>query len=88
MFIPREIVAELIELSSSFPVVTITGPRQSGKTTLVRNVFPHKKYFSLEDPDTRQLALSKNRVIMFYREVSSLSSRKPFPNRWPVEQQS
>lgn len=64
MFIPREIVAELIELSSSFPVVTITGPRQSGKTTLVRNVFPHKKYFSLEDPDTRQLALSDPRTFL------------------------
>ncbi len=64
MFIPREIVAELMELSSSFPVVTITGPRQSGKTTLLRNVFPHKKYFSLEDPDTRQLALSDPRTFL------------------------
>ena len=64
MFIPREIVNELIELSASFPVITITGPRQSGKTTLLRNVFPHKKYFSLEDPDTRQLALADPRTFL------------------------
>ena len=57
MFIPREIYNELIQSSASFPVITITGPRQSGKTTLLKNVFPEKKYFSLEDPDTRQLAL-------------------------------
>ena len=64
MFIPREIVNELIELSASFPVITISGPRQSGKTTLLKNVFPHKKYFSLEDPDTRQLAIADPRTFL------------------------
>jgi predicted AAA+ superfamily ATPase len=37
-------------------VVTVTGPRQSGKTTLVRQQFPHKPYVNLEDPDVRNLA--------------------------------
>ncbi|MBQ6097081.1 MAG: ATP-binding protein [Bacteroidales bacterium] len=40
-----------------FPVVTITGPRQSGKTTLIRNMFPQMPYYTLENPDTRALAI-------------------------------
>lgn len=46
--------AELRSLSKQYPVVTILGPRQSGKTTLVRDVFPEKNYINLEDPDTRE----------------------------------
>ena len=41
-----------------FPVITITGPRQSGKTTLIRNMFKSLPYYSLENPDTRTLAIS------------------------------
>ena len=41
-----------------FPVVTVTGPRQSGKTTLIRSMFSHLPYYSLENPDTRALAIS------------------------------
>jgi uncharacterized protein len=47
-----------------FPIVTITGPRQSGKTTLVRAIFPDKPYFSLEDPDIRQLAMDDPRGFL------------------------
>lgn len=54
--IPREAQNILQEQLKGFPIVTVTGPRQSGKTTLVRAVFPQKPYFSLEDPDVRQLA--------------------------------
>jgi hypothetical protein len=64
MFVSREIYSELIESCNTFPVVTITGPRQSGKTTLLKNVFPDKKYVSLEDPDTRQLALADPRTFL------------------------
>lgn len=46
----------LRELAVSFPVVTVTGPRQSGKTTLVRMVFPDKPYLSLEQPHQRAFA--------------------------------
>lgn len=64
MFVSREIYKELIESCRTFPVVTITGPRQSGKTTLLKNVFPDKKYVSLEDPDIRQLAIADPRSFL------------------------
>ncbi len=54
--IPRRIQPVLLDLARSFPVVTVTGPRQSGKTTLCRMAFPDKAYVSLEDPDQRRYA--------------------------------
>ncbi|MBP5541674.1 MAG: ATP-binding protein [Bacteroidales bacterium] len=47
-----------------FPVATITGPRQSGKTTLVRSMFPDLPYYSLENPDTRALATTDPMVFL------------------------
>jgi len=44
MIIKREITPELISLSKQFPVVAVLGPRQSGKTTLVRETFPDYEY--------------------------------------------
>ena len=41
---------------AKYPVITITGPRQSGKTTLARNTFTEKPYANLENPVTRQFA--------------------------------
>jgi len=55
--IPRVAASELIELARYYPVIAITGPRQSGKTTLARAVFAGKPYVSLEDPDVREHAL-------------------------------
>ncbi len=43
-------------LAKGYPVITITGPRQSGKTTLARFVFKHKPYVSLEEPDQLEFA--------------------------------
>ena len=45
------------KLVAQFPVVTLTGPRQSGKTTLVQTVFPAYEYVSLESPEQRNFAL-------------------------------
>jgi len=56
MKIKRDISRELKNLSSMFPVVTITGPRQSGKTTLTKMVFPDYTYCNLENPEIRELA--------------------------------
>jgi len=46
----------LLEMARGYYVVVVTGPRQSGKTTLVQQVFAGKKYVSLEDPDEREFA--------------------------------
>jgi predicted AAA+ superfamily ATPase len=43
-------------MAKYFPVITVTGPRQSGKTTLLRNLFAHLPYYSLENLDTRRFA--------------------------------
>lgn len=48
----RNIESEFVHLMTQYPVVTIMGPRQSGKTTLVRTVYPQKAYVNLEAPDT------------------------------------
>lgn len=53
---PRQARATLERLARGFPVLAITGPRQSGKTTLARVTFPHKPYISLENPDEREFA--------------------------------
>jgi uncharacterized protein len=64
MIIKRNLSTKVLELSKKYPVITITGPRQSGKTTLVKEIFPNKKYTTLEDPDTRELALSDPRGFL------------------------
>jgi hypothetical protein len=54
--IDRAIANELRQAATEYPVVTVLGPRQSGKTTLVRRNFSGKHYLSLENPDTRMTA--------------------------------
>ncbi len=54
--IRRDAEEKLRVLARGFPAVSVIGPRQSGKTTLVRSVFPDKPYVLLEDPDTRAFA--------------------------------
>jgi len=55
MIIKRDIQNELISLSKQYPVITVMGPRQSGKTTLTKNAFPNYEYFNLENPDIRAM---------------------------------
>ncbi|MHB8077622.1 MAG: ATP-binding protein [Candidatus Krumholzibacteriia bacterium] len=62
--ITRDITAELVRSAAEYPVVTILGPRQSGKTTLARMTFPDKPYLSLEDPDIRRAAESDPREFL------------------------
>lgn len=49
LFINRELKDEIISQSHYFPVITVTGPRQSGKTTLCKQLFPDYHYVNLED---------------------------------------
>ena len=62
--IPRNIRQKLLHLSEKFPVVSLTGPRQSGKTTLLKEAFPDYLYTSLEDPGTRMKAESDPRRFL------------------------
>ncbi|MFH2202669.1 MAG: ATP-binding protein [Elusimicrobiota bacterium] len=62
--IQRTLAKELRESARRYPVVTVTGPRQSGKTTLVRSEFKHHEYVSLEQPDERRFALEDPRGFL------------------------
>ncbi len=55
-YIPRNAASRLQHFATGYPVVVVTGPRQSGKSTLVRHVFPEHRYVSLEDLDHRSFA--------------------------------
>jgi predicted AAA+ superfamily ATPase len=62
--IRRTLTQKLRSAANQFPVVTVTGPRQSGKTTLVRSVFKKNAYVSLELPDQREFALEDPRGFL------------------------
>lgn len=62
--ITRIATKEVIRLASKFKAIAVVGPRQSGKTTLARQVFPEKKYVSLENPDIRQFATEDPRAFL------------------------
>ena len=62
--IERTLASKILSLAQKFQVITLTGPRQSGKTTLVRATFPALPYVSLEEPDIRQIALTDPRGFL------------------------
>ena len=65
-YIHRELSTVLEEAYRYFSVLTVTGPRQSGKTTLIRNLFDHLPYYSLENLDVR--AFAENDPIAFLNQ--------------------
>src|SRR6056297_1992761 len=71
MFYKRQISLSLKQSAEQFPVVFLTGPRQSGKTTLLKKIFSSYSYVNLEDPEMRQWAIDQPRDFLEN-------------NRWPV----
>ena len=66
MYIQRQIAQIIKKNYENFPVTLITGPRQSGKTTLVRHLFPTYEYYNLEDPDLRLLAEKDPKTLLSF----------------------
>ena len=62
--ITRDAATRLSELAGYYPVVSVTGPRQSGKTTLCRSTFPDLRYVTLEPLDVREFAVSDPRGFL------------------------
>ena len=70
--ISRLLAAALMNSARHYPIVTLTGPRQSGKTTLIKSMWPEKVYASLEDPDTLDFAQSDPRAFLEQGEGGGL----------------
>ncbi|MCX6233208.1 MAG: ATP-binding protein [Bacteroidetes bacterium] len=64
MYIRRVIEDEVIAMAKQYPIITITGPRQSGKTTLSKHLFSDLPYYNFENPDTRLFATTDPRAFL------------------------
>lgn len=77
----RAIQTELLNLAQDYPIVTLMGPRQSGKTTLVKDTFPDKAYLNLEHPPTREFAeLDPEGFLARYPEGAILDEIQRLPS--------
>lgn len=70
--IPRAIESKIKSIYTQYPVTTILGPRQSGKSTLVRKLFPDKAYINLEAPDDRKIIADDPRSFLDSIESSGV----------------
>jgi len=78
--IKRDLGQYAAYIASKYPVVTITGPRQSGKTTLARSVFADKPYANLEDPVTREFAQTDPKgFLVQYRDGAVIDEIQRVP---------
>ena len=66
--ISRDLKSALIEGANTYPVVTLTGPRQSGKTTLVKEIFSDAYYYNLEDPSLLQEVKANPKLFVENRD--------------------
>ncbi len=63
-YIPRKIESKIVEIKTFYPVLIVTGPRQSGKTTLCRHLFPDFKYVNLESISERRKAIDDPQTFL------------------------
>lgn len=68
----RLLKTKLLKYAKDFPVITLIGPRQSGKTSLVKESFPNKPYINFEDPEMRLLAQEEPRQLFKYYILKDL----------------
>ncbi len=79
--IPRLATSTLTRLAKGFPVIALTGPRQSGKTTLAKLVFPNKTYVSLENPEELEFAQKDpKRFLARFKEGAILDEVQRCPS--------
>ena len=79
--IHRILSTKLKELSTKYPIVTLTGPRQSGKSTLLRNEFSDYTYLSMENPDIKEFALNDpNGFLRTYPDKAILDEIQKVPS--------
>ena len=70
MTVKRSIEKKVLELAKQYPAITITGPRQSGKTTLVKNLFPEKPYISIEIKSGETITDSYFKNLNYYQKIN------------------
>jgi len=70
--VTRDLTPYLKAVAAKFPAITLTGPRQSGKTTLCRALFPRHAYVSLEAPDIRAFARDDPRAFLAQYEHGAI----------------
>ena len=75
--IKRILESSALHFSKKYPVVTLTGPRQSGKTTMVQNLFKDHEYYSLENPATRH-QVQEDPSILFQPEGKKVVLKHTF----------
>lgn len=84
----RKAAHEIRVLAAQFKAVAVVGPRQSGKTTLVRSVFSHKPYVNLENPDIRRYAVEDPRGFLSnYPQGAILDEAQRVPELFSYLQQ-
>ena len=87
--IERKLASKALDLARRAPILTLTGPRQSGKTTLARSTFPNFAYTNLETSDQRNFALEDPRGFLArFQEGAILDEIQAVPSLFPYLQET
>ena len=82
--IARQISTYITKLLTKYPILAVTGPRQSGKNTLLKNILPNYRYISLENPDNRSFATDDpNGFLKKYNEQVIFDEVQRVPTLFP-----